>query len=283
MLPDAANRHGDSVNVYVTTHLSDFLPWQRAAVERFCPGSTLHVVATANASPDVIAQAAMHLPLATTPALVPEVLRQAAAGPGMVIEWDVVPVAPVSVENAVAWADGYGIYPSVVKWTDSTVLNADDVPAKCAPFTTDDFRIMPQQYMAGGCGAGVHFQTIGTEFLHYHYHAAFRTPSGFDEQRKSCWLELMADIQPAVAMTAAGPGSQLKRLLAGFGITVTPDCPCADHARQMDAWGPDECERRTDEIVGWLREEAERRGLPFLDIAGRMLVARAIAAARAAG
>jgi hypothetical protein len=239
VLPNAANSDGDSVNVYVTAHSSDFLPWQRAAVERFCPGSTLHVVATANASPDVIAQAAMHLPLATTPSLVPEVLRQAAAGPGMVIEWDVVPVAPVSVENAVAWADGYGIYPSVVKWTDAAVLNAGYVPGS-APFTTDDYRILPQQYMAGGCGAGVHFQTIGTEFLHYHYHAAFRTPSGFDEQRKACWLELMADIKPA----GRGLGDMVAAGLSAVGITkervsslVGGDCGCAERQKKLNALG----------------------------------------------
>lgn len=50
----------------------------------------------------------------------------------------------------------------------------------------------------------------------------------------------------------------------------------------MDAWGCDECEQRIDEIVGWLREEAGKRGLPFLDIAGRMLVKRAIRNARRA-
>jgi hypothetical protein len=33
-------------------------------------------------------------------------------------------------------------------------------------------------------------------------------------------------------------------------------------------------------IVGWLREEATKRGLPFLDAAGRLLVRRAIKNAR---
>jgi len=36
------------------------------------------------------------------------------------------------------------------------------------------------------------------------------------------------------------------------------------------------------EIMGFLREAAEERGLPFLDVAGRMLVRRAIANARKA-
>jgi hypothetical protein len=43
---------------------------------------------------------------------------------------------------------------------------------------------------------------------------------------------------------------------------------------------PGWCEANVDTIVGWLREQAEARGLPFLDIAGRLLVRRAIANAR---
>jgi len=76
----------------------------------------------------------------------------------------------------------------------------------------------------------------------------------------------------------SGPGTEMKKLLAGWPlyITATENCPCNRHAAQMDAWGPDECERRIDEIVGWLRVEAERRGLPFADVAGRLLVRRAI-------
>jgi len=52
--------------------------------------------------------------------------------------------------------------------------------------------------------------------------------------------------------------------------------------QKMDAWGCDECERqeRIDEVVAVMREEAAARGLPFLDVAGRMLVRRAIANAR---
>ena len=48
----------------------------------------------------------------------------------------------------------------------------------------------------------------------------------------------------------------------------------------MDAKGCDWCETNLDEIVAWLREEATKRKLPFLDIAGRMLVRRAIHNAR---
>ena len=79
-----------------------------------------------------------------------------------------------------------------------------------------------------------------------------------------------------------GPGTELKKLLATVGITATPDCSCNARARTMDERGCDWCEEHIDEIVGWLREEAGRRTLPFVDAAGRMLVRRAIRNARKA-
>jgi len=79
-----------------------------------------------------------------------------------------------------------------------------------------------------------------------------------------------------------GPGTELSKLLKRFGIEPTPTCACRAKAAEMDAWGPDECSKpeRIDEVVAVMREEAEARGLPFLDVAGRLLVRRAIANAR---
>ena len=81
-----------------------------------------------------------------------------------------------------------------------------------------------------------------------------------------------------------GPGTELSKLLKRIGINPTPTCQCRAKAEQMDLWGPDECERpeRIDEVVAVMREEATARGLPFVDIAGRMLVRRAIRNARRA-
>jgi hypothetical protein len=79
-----------------------------------------------------------------------------------------------------------------------------------------------------------------------------------------------------------GPGTELSKLLKRLGINPTPTCQCRAKAQQMDAWGCDECSKpeRIDEVVAVMREEAAARGLPFLDIAGRMLVRRAISNAR---
>ena len=83
---------------------------------------------------------------------------------------------------------------------------------------------------------------------------------------------------------SGGAGSELKRLLAGwpFYITATPDCSCNRVAAEMDSWGPDLCEQpeKMDYIIAALRENAAKRGLPFIDAAGRMLVRRAIKLAR---
>ena len=77
-----------------------------------------------------------------------------------------------------------------------------------------------------------------------------------------------------------GPGTHLKKLLGRIGIKATPNCSCNAKARTMDAKGCDWCEEHVDQIVGWLREEAGKRRLPFVDAIGRVLVKRAISNAR---
>lgn len=77
-------------------------------------------------------------------------------------------------------------------------------------------------------------------------------------------------------------GTALKSLLATLGIATTPNCSCVARAGEMDRRGCEWCESNIDTIVGWLREEAEKRGLPFVDLAGRLLVRRAIKNARRA-
>lgn len=79
-----------------------------------------------------------------------------------------------------------------------------------------------------------------------------------------------------------GPGTELAKLLKRLGVNPTPTCQCRGKQQQMDAWGCDESSRpeRIDEVVAVMRAEAEARGLPFLDFAGRLLVRRAISNAR---
>ena len=48
----------------------------------------------------------------------------------------------------------------------------------------------------------------------------------------------------------------------------------------MDNNGIEWCENNIDTIIGWLKEEATKRKLPFIDMAGRMLVKKAISNAK---
>jgi hypothetical protein len=80
-----------------------------------------------------------------------------------------------------------------------------------------------------------------------------------------------------------GPGTELKRLLGRIGIKAEPGCKCTARAEEMDRRGCDWCGANVPLVVGWLREEATKRGLPFLDAAGTVIVRRAISNARRRG
>lgn len=79
-----------------------------------------------------------------------------------------------------------------------------------------------------------------------------------------------------------GAGTQLKKLLAKVGIKSTENCSCNARARLMNERGIEWCEQNIKEIVGWLKEEAAKRKLPFLALPTKILVQRAIKLARRA-
>jgi hypothetical protein len=85
---------------------------------------------------------------------------------------------------------------------------------------------------------------------------------------------------PRVNRTAGGVGTELTKLLGRLGITHKSGCSCGARAASLDLMGPDAAENQIDTIVGWMRDEAKKRNLPFLDAAGRLLVQRAIKNAR---
>lgn len=80
----------------------------------------------------------------------------------------------------------------------------------------------------------------------------------------------------------AGPGSQLKKLLSKVGIRSSATCSCNARAKKMDEMGIEWCEQNIAEIVGWLKEEATKRKLPFLAFPAKIMVQRAIKIAKKA-
>lgn len=77
-----------------------------------------------------------------------------------------------------------------------------------------------------------------------------------------------------------GPGTVLSRMIKSLGIVMTDSCSCRRHAIEMNIKGNDWCEKNIDTVVGWLREEAKRRSLPFVDMIGKVMVNRAIKKSR---
>jgi len=77
-----------------------------------------------------------------------------------------------------------------------------------------------------------------------------------------------------------GPGTELKKLLKKIGIVASPNCSCNKRAKIMDEKGCDWCSEHIDEIDVWLAEEAKKRNLPYLSLAGKTLIRLAIRRAR---
>jgi hypothetical protein len=73
-----------------------------------------------------------------------------------------------------------------------------------------------------------------------------------------------------------GPGTVLAGMIKTLGIHMSDSCSCRRHALAMNEKGNEWCSQNMDTVVGWLREEASRRGLPFVDMVGRVMVNRAI-------
>ena len=77
-----------------------------------------------------------------------------------------------------------------------------------------------------------------------------------------------------------GPGTMFSKMIKSIGISMTDSCSCRRHAIEMNTKGNDWCENNIDTIVGWLREEAQKRKLPFIDMIGKVMVNRAIKKSR---
>lgn len=108
---------------------------------------------------------------------------------------------------------------------------------------------------------------------------------GVFAQFTTCGGEPSAEAPPTDATYAwdpAGAGTQLKKLLAKVGIKSTENCSCNARAKLMNANGIEWCEQNVNEIVGWLKEEAAKRSMPFLSLPAKIVVQRAIKLAKRA-
>jgi hypothetical protein len=71
-------------------------------------------------------------------------------------------------------------------------------------------------------------------------------------------------------------GTELKKLLKRVGIEATPNCSCNHRAATMDNMGCQWTRDNLETVVDWLAEESNKRGLPFVRMAGKALVMAAV-------
>ena len=81
---------------------------------------------------------------------------------------------------------------------------------------------------------------------------------------------------PAGRSKPAGAGTELSNLLSKIGFRETSQCKCKSRARFMDRMGNEWCQQNIPTIIGWMREEAKTRHLPFSVIGASTLVRLAI-------
>ena len=65
-------------------------------------------------------------------------------------------------------------------------------------------------------------------------------------------------------------------MLSYIGINSSPNCSCKQRAIEMNIKGNDWCENNISTILGWLKEESNKRNLPFIETIAKMIVLRSI-------
>lgn len=84
------------------------------------------------------------------------------------------------------------------------------------------------------------------------------------------------DLVKTCSHKECGCGCELKKILSSLFIYSSPQCNCEKYAQIMDDWGPDKCEQELNQIIEWLRNEALKRNLIFIEKVAKFLVKKAI-------
>ena len=73
-----------------------------------------------------------------------------------------------------------------------------------------------------------------------------------------------------------GVGTELKKLLSWINIKATENCDCNNKAKYLNEKGISWCKQNTETICVWLKEEADKRKIPFFKYGASKLVKFAI-------
>jgi hypothetical protein len=292
---------------YLLCHSRSFLAAQVESIRRHNPGDSITILKPFESREQFPEFPVIECGIGRSLLILQSVWETLPDVPSVFLEWDMVLTKTITVGNAVnREPDSFDncLYPSFLSWSSKAEVPADYLKTQIdKPFVTPFGTVQQEWIMPGNvtyppCAANSYFRTLSNGILHFHYGAGYRSPEGISDNRLKCWNDCMDLLSlphlyanlasPTAAVNSVssalpyGPGTELKKLLAGwpFHLVASSDCKCNKRARYMDEKGCDWVEANIEECVGYLRESAADRGLPFVDVAGRMLVRRAIHNAR---
>lgn len=121
---------------------------------------------------------------------------------------------------------------------------------------------------------GIDYEKLG-DFTKSQLEASF-----FDLIKDNTAAKLREKFPKTLEENPNGPGTILTNMISTMGIKSTPNCSCRRHALEMNEKGPDWCEQNLPVILSWLREESEKRHLPYIESVASLIVKRAIKTSR---
>lgn len=102
----------------------------------------------------------------------------------------------------------------------------------------------------------------------------------YDQIKENTQEKLRAKFPKTLEEDPNGPGTILSNMISSLGIKSSPTCSCRRHALEMNVKGPDWCEENLPTILNWLREESQKRHLPYIESVASLVVKRAIKTSR---
>lgn len=102
----------------------------------------------------------------------------------------------------------------------------------------------------------------------------------YDQIKDDMAFKLRKKFPRTLEEDPSGPGTILTNMISSLGIKSTANCSCRQHAIEMNERGVDWCEENLPVILSWLKEESEKRHLPFIESIASMIVKRAIKTSR---
>jgi len=244
------------MNAYIVAHAPFFLPAQIAGLKDAYGECEITLVAARGAK----AKLGDDVRVVQSPAhgLLPILdwfFDQAAEGPAIFVEYDVVPLRPVSgnwmnqrgIQERGQDAPMGGLWPSAFGWRQKSEFRREFFKTLAAPFVADWVPLVQNRASVAGdlpeCAGACDFRMIGESLIHY-----VNGTGRFTEERNACFQSCLSQygIQwQGPVLRRPGLGDMVSARLSAIGITPervsaalgVKDCGCKKRAEALNRLG----------------------------------------------